>query len=509
MANGIVIYCDAGARPTNPGFVGWGMHGYKYLLEEPKKGSGLPDQVLTNEGYYLKGPFAEAKGKYSDPTIAAEIEACFGKEAMNKLSLQQVTPLCYIDGYGSLTFTTTNNVGELQAAIETLRWCKDHDDIDQINILADSKYVVEGSNKYLEVWKRNGWVRQDRMPVANQDLWKELDALLTFYREEKKIPVVIEWVRSHNGEHGNELADKYAAIGILKAMRNAHICCIETSPPEGYWKYNVERHPFISHKGMVFNTLKEYQIPGQYYMSDTIRELDLFGKKSTDGAFAFVAIGQPDPILEMIREYQSGLANGSDTLVLARLDYLFNPNNHRDISEFETFAMYQKEPYRLDLYGLNKEPITRELRPAKLAIRAVEALSDLAERLDQFIQKDERYVCTDITDVFFDIETVTKKKEEITQFKLKPEIVVGLASVKANAKYNVNGSEKEKQLSLTLGIDLPSRNSIKHMEDLKPRIHLITWKESDKAFRYATVISTERDKGIWAGVYSNLVVIKD
>ena len=204
------------------------------------------------------------------------------------------------------------------------------------------------------------------------------------------------------------------------------------------------------------------------------------GKKSTDGAFAFVAINKPDPIIEMIREYQPKLANGTDTLVLARMDYLFNPNNHKEITEFQTYAMYQKEPYRLDLYGLNKEPITRELRPAKLAIRAVEALSDLSERLDQYLANNPLYTSTDITDTFFTVEMIQKKKEITEQYKFKPEIVVGQTAIKVTAKYNVNGTEKEKQLSLTMGIDLPSRNSIKHMEELKPRIHLVTWKSRIK-----------------------------
>jgi hypothetical protein len=357
-------------------------------------------------------------------------------------------------------------------------------------------------------WKAAGWVRQDRIPVANIELWKELDALLNHYRA-INIPVIINWVKAHNGLHGNELADHYATVAVMRAMNHNHSTCIDITEPEGYWKYSVERHPFISHKGLLFNTLTDYQVPGQYYLSDNIREVDLLGKKTTDGAFAFIAISSPDPMLEMIRGHQSKLANDSDNLIIARLDYIYNPNNHKELMEFQSYAMYQKEPLRLDLYGLNKEPITRELRPAKLAIRAVESLSDLCERLDQFILNDPKYTCTDITDVFFTIENTVKKKETIEQYKLRPEIAVGLTSVKVNAKYNVSGEVKEKPITLTLGVDLPGRNSIKHMEDIKPKIQLITWKESDKSFRYATVISTDSDKGIWAGVYSNLVIIKD
>lgn len=493
MSIGIVIYCDAGARPTNPGHVGYGLHGYKYSLEEPKKGTGLPDQVLTNQGYMMKSAFAQEK-----------IKAATSGEM-----LQQITPINYIDGYSSLNYLTTNNVGELQAAIETLRWCRDHQtDISTINILADSRYVVDGTNQYLDKWRVNGWLRQDRTPIANEGMWKEYDTLLTHFRE-SGIVVNVDWVRGHNGDLGNEIADKYATVGILKAMRNEHMTSIEITEAEGYWKYKVDRHPFISHKRMYFNTLPEYQVPGQYYLGDHGRDDDLLGKKSSDGAFAFVAIQEPDSMLEMLRSYQSQVASCSDTLVMARLDWLYNPDNHKSVAEFQTYSMYQKEPYRFDLYGLNKEPVTRELRPAKLAIRAIEALSDLSERLDQYLQGDSRYVSTEITDAFFKTEIVKKKKEEIEEFKLRDEIVVGLSSIEVKAKYDDGGTTKDKSVSLTFGIDIPGRNSIKHMEELKPKIYLITWKESDKSFRYATVILTDKDKGIWAGVYSNLVVIND
>lgn len=509
MTVGIVIYCDAGARPTNPGYVGWGLHGYKYNLEESKKGTGLPDQVLTNKGYFLKSAFADAMAN----KITEEVLAAFTHEELQKITIAEpeiypVTPIHYIDGYGNLSYTSTNNVGELTAAITALNWCKEHPEITHISIFADSEYVVKGTNEYLEKWKNNNWLKQDRTLIANDNLWKEHSALLEYYKE-KGVKVTIDWVRAHNGEHGNEIADRYSTVAALKAMGGQYLNCVEVTQPEGYWKYIVDRHPFISHKAMIFNALTEYQVPGHYYLSDNVREIENVGKKSTDGAYAFIALTDPDDILELVRAHQSKLANGCDALIIARLDYLFNPTHHKEIGEFKTYAMYQKDLTRLDLYGLNREPITRELRPAKLSIRAVEALSDLSMRLDQYLQNDDRYICTDITDQFFEIKEVKKKKDVVEQFVLRPEITVGAASVKVNVNYNVKNELKDKKISLTLGVDLPSRNSIKQMEDLKPKIHLITWKESDQSFRYATVIFTDKDKGIWAGVYSNLIVIQD
>ena len=74
--NGLILYSDAGVKP-NPGFAGWGVHGYYYNLTEPKKGSGNPTAVPTLDGYVMK----------SSATTVKPIE---------------VTPLVYVDGFGSV-----------------------------------------------------------------------------------------------------------------------------------------------------------------------------------------------------------------------------------------------------------------------------------------------------------------------------------------------------------------------------------------------------------------------
>jgi ribonuclease HI len=94
---------------------------------------------------------------------------------------------------------TDNAELELLALIEGLEYAEDGD-----VIYSDSDYCVKGYNEWLNNWKRKGWRKANKKPVANRNLWQEVDEL----RSEKYVEVVK--VRAHSGIEGNERADALA-----------------------------------------------------------------------------------------------------------------------------------------------------------------------------------------------------------------------------------------------------------------------------------------------------------
>ncbi len=106
---------------------------------------------------------------------------------------------------------TTNNRMEMQAVIEAIkalkRPCK-------INLHVDSQYVLKGMTEWLPGWKARGWRTASKEPVKNADLWQELDALVNKGPHE----IAWHWVRGHNGDPGNELADALANKGVAAAI---------------------------------------------------------------------------------------------------------------------------------------------------------------------------------------------------------------------------------------------------------------------------------------------------
>jgi len=102
---------------------------------------------------------------------------------------------------------TTNNRMELTAAIRALNALKEPC---AVTLHTDSRYVVDGITKWVEGWKRKGWINASRQPVRNADLWHDL--IEAAHRHE----VTWEWVRGHDGHVENERADRLASAAALR-----------------------------------------------------------------------------------------------------------------------------------------------------------------------------------------------------------------------------------------------------------------------------------------------------
>lgn len=106
---------------------------------------------------------------------------------------------------------TTNNRMELTAVIEGLKALKRPCDV---TIYTDSKYVMDGITKgWAEKWKSNGWIKGDKKPALNPDLW---DILLT---ELKKHRYEFVWIKGHAGHPENERCDEMAVKESKKFMQ--------------------------------------------------------------------------------------------------------------------------------------------------------------------------------------------------------------------------------------------------------------------------------------------------
>jgi hypothetical protein len=198
---------------------------------------------------------------------------------------------------------------------------------------------------------------------------------------------------------------------------------------------------------------------------------------------------------------------------MIRLDQMYKPAAHWELMNWGENILNRPKPYRLDLFGMDeKEPLTREFKPPRLAMRAVESLSEMADRLDQYLEGHPSITVTDITSILYETTLKVKKvkgggEETEVQFNLKPEYNVGFSSMQVDMNYGGVENLRTAKATLTLGIDLLDRNALNRLAGLKPQVKVITWLESPTAFRYATVVEAGEDKGIWAGVYSNLRIV--
>lgn len=99
---------------------------------------------------------------------------------------------------------TTNNRMELTAVIEALSALKEPC---EVTLTSDSKYVIDSITKgWVYGWKSKGWIKSDKKPALNVDLWEKLLLLL----EKHKVSFV--WIKGHAGHPENERCDRLAVL---------------------------------------------------------------------------------------------------------------------------------------------------------------------------------------------------------------------------------------------------------------------------------------------------------
>ena len=103
---------------------------------------------------------------------------------------------------------TTNNRMELLGVITALEALKEPCVVD---LWSDSKYVIDGLEKgWAKGWKARGWIKSDKKPALNPDLW---DRLLTLT---EKHTMRYHWVKGHAENPYNNRCDELAVAESRK-----------------------------------------------------------------------------------------------------------------------------------------------------------------------------------------------------------------------------------------------------------------------------------------------------
>ena len=104
---------------------------------------------------------------------------------------------------------TTNNRMELTAVIRGLEALKEKC---SVIVTTDSRYVADGIvNGWAKSWRAQGWVKGDKKPALNPDLWGRLLDLLDEHEVE------IKWIKGHAGHPENERCDRLAVAATEEA----------------------------------------------------------------------------------------------------------------------------------------------------------------------------------------------------------------------------------------------------------------------------------------------------
>lgn len=101
---------------------------------------------------------------------------------------------------------TTNNRMEMMATISGIAYIQEmYGNDSTITVITDSNYVVKGMNEWRHGWKKKNWKGCNK----NLDLWHIIDAIGD--------KCTYQWVKGHNKDKYNEMADQLAQNAAREA----------------------------------------------------------------------------------------------------------------------------------------------------------------------------------------------------------------------------------------------------------------------------------------------------
>ena len=107
---------------------------------------------------------------------------------------------------------TTNNRMEILAVVEALSQLQNPCEVE---LYSDSKYVCDSIEKrWVWGWQKKGWIKSDKKPAQNVDLWERLLPLVA--RHELRC----HWVKGHADTVENNRCDQLA---VAAANDRAHL----------------------------------------------------------------------------------------------------------------------------------------------------------------------------------------------------------------------------------------------------------------------------------------------
>ncbi len=108
---------------------------------------------------------------------------------------------------------TTNNRMELTAVIRGLEALKEPC---VVELFSDSKYVLDAlENGWALGWRKRGWVKSNKEPALNPDLWERLLELTQFHE------LHCHWIKGHAENPKNNRCDELAVNEWKKRKKTA------------------------------------------------------------------------------------------------------------------------------------------------------------------------------------------------------------------------------------------------------------------------------------------------
>ena len=488
-----VLYTDGSANP-NPGYGGWGIHGYTYDSSKPIELKAQKKNLITQYGYKdLK--FVQR----DDLSVYKKIDE--------------------FNGFGTAVPRITDNVAMELTALEKGMDFALKENFDKVTILTDSQVSINALTNWYNTWVNNGWVNSKGEPVK---IKADIQRIYPKYEQlaAKADDFKLLFVKGHSGDYGNDLVDALANKGsTMKQYGKTHEELIYKS---GIEKVKVDYHDLFSRNrwyfiggqggGQLNNIIDDYH---WYYLGALGhgKSDEDFGMNQPDGFMSIVILKEPEPVIEKVQKAYNEICKHDYSFVVAgRLDNLLTPEIYQDIMS-DKVELICEDKMEKTLLLPNRKILAKEYNPAHLSFSQMVKYDYPMKLLRNYLGTTEtvKLTKTDITNEL--IEKQPGKKEGEMKYAVNSHVLKNNC-LRTHVDY-YNKAEKQMvklPITLTLKTDLPDKP---HLQKLirnhgdKIKFTIVTHHLSDLAVGYALIADLGDDaKAIWVSSTMTSVILR-
>ena len=469
MTTHFVAHAD-GSSKGNPGFSGFGIFGFLYSeVDRPK-----------NIKHPVHGTLFFTPTGLSNVKSEQSIEVTHVFEVIHAIN----------------SMTATNNEAELGAVCCALQRANTLTGLKTVTIFTDSNYVAGSFEGGIEKWRQNDWKRIDGKPIVHRSQWELIDSLRKELQA-KDVVVAVNWVKGHNGDHSNELADLYSVIGSNSARRQltenqpfVERLLDSLLPYQEFKKSYLDRDILFYFRDLYFssNPLDDKH----YCFLCTSEDPNSVGKRDTSSIFA-INVGYIPEVVNKLKDVYRKLQRNYVTNCCIKLSKLENKDMYRlaHLINPEDLITKVEKSGRL-VYTMVKDttPFMFENdADYPFIVEAGRLFTNMAHVSDMVEDQDDRLLVKDITDRIV--------KEGKIVFSNKDKHLDFTEVVESDLSTNQRLVLRQKLL-VTVGYDIPAYLALKNLEGQIEKVSLVLDYQRENNFCSMYIKIDTKDRTIYS-----------
>ncbi len=438
-----------------------GVHGYHYTDNEIKvQSSKKPNNTrITNVGYLLNADLKKV------PNIV-------------------IAPLLFIDYYKR--YTESRDVTIVKTLLKIIKYVR--------LFKIDTVYIATNNVTLLKILKSDIEALKINLAI-NETLFRHLKFSLDKFNN-------FNYRRVYDYETNIGLNRAHEAILVSNNVKKNIF--FKISNIKYYWSPQNNRHPMFRVRHLIFvNKLDDRP---KYYLANYKKD-DPIGLRTNYVVYYTILLREPIKVINDIKHKFLEILGDTEVVCTINLDNLYNP------TLLSLFNIYENDIYIINtdiklsidtIFGLN---IAHEIKPVGLAGYGIKNCHIIEKVLIDYLSYKKTGNTTityvDITDVLYDINgKQTIKKDISDSFKFT-------VTIDEDKLLHNKGKSKIKIRAL-VGLDTPSRNSLKKIEIDNPKILLAVYINSGVIVESYCIVDYADGSELLASVniYSNKLPLK-